>query len=123
MEKLFGKPAEPVPPVDFADMKAMWTVMQEVKDRHPEGRTAIGIGVYQHVCSPGADIRAVSYRLSMLGMLEMMFGHAYSGGQWTEAALKAAAKMELTWMPVGVSQTGLPFDVMSFLAQAHAEAS
>jgi hypothetical protein len=121
MRKLRGKPGEPVPVVDFADMRAVWAFVQDVQKRHPEG-IAIGMGAYKSVCSPGADIRAVGYRLSMLGLLEHFLQPAYTGGQWSEAALKAAAKMELTWLPVGVPQKGLPFDVMQFLAQAQAEA-
>src|SRR5215469_4634660 len=92
-ERLFGKPGEPVPAVDFADMKAMKAVMEDVKKEHPKGGVAIGMEVWQSVCSPDADIRAVSYRLRLLGMLEISLQPVYSGGQWSEAALKAAAKM------------------------------
>jgi hypothetical protein len=124
MGKLLGEPGELVPEVDFADIKAMWDFMQDTKKRRPEweGRFAIGAGVYQSVCSPGADIRAVSYRLSILGMVGHLLEPVYSGGQFTEAALKAAAKVEMNWLPVGVPQKGFPFDVIEFLARARAEA-
>ena len=119
-ERLFGKPGEPVPAVDFADMKAMKAVMEDVKKEHPKGGVAIGMEVWQSVCSPDADIRAVSYRLRLLGMLEISLQPVYSGGQWSEAALKAAAKMEMTWLPFDAPHT---IDVMGFLAQAQAEAA
>ena len=122
MEKLIGKPGEPVPAVDFADIKAAWAVMQDVKKRDPQGRMAICSTVYERVCSPGADIRAVCYRLSMLGIFERLLKPAYSG-QWTDAALKAASTMELTWMEVGKVYKGLPFDAVAFLLQARAEAA
>jgi hypothetical protein len=121
--ELDGKPGDPVPAVDFADMKAMLALMQDVKKRHPAGRVAIGEGVLRRVCGPGADIRAVSYRLDMLWVLEMLLQPAYSGGQWTDAALKAAATIEMTWVQVGKTYKGLPFDVEAFLSQVHAEAA
>jgi hypothetical protein len=123
MDKLFGKPGEPVPAVDFADMKAMLAFMEDVKKRHPEGRVAIGEGIWRNVCSPGADIGAVSYRLDMLWLFEFLLKPAYPGGSWNDAALKAAAKMELTWMQMGTIYNDLPFDVVQFLAQARAEAA
>ena len=120
--KLFGEPGEPVPAVDFADMKAMLAFRQDVEKRNLKGgQVIIGMRAYQSVCSPGADVRAISYRLTMLAML----GHyieAYPGGNSSDAALKAAAKMELTWLPDGGSQ-GFPFDVMKFLEEAQAEAA
>src|SRR5215469_3444519 len=85
-EKHFGKPGEQVPAVDFADLKAAKTLMEDVRKSHPKGGVAIDMGVYQSVCSPGANVRAVWYRLSRLGLLEMMFQHVYSGGQWSDAA-------------------------------------
>ena len=120
---MFGKAGEPVPEVDFADMKAMWAYIQDLKQRHPEGSVAIGEGIWRRGCSSDADIRAVSYRLGALGLLEMLLQPAYSGGQWSEAALKAASKMELTWMQMGTVYNALPFDVVAFLAQARAEAA
>jgi len=118
---LDGKPGEPVPAVDFADMKAMLAFMEDVKKRHPEGRVVIGEGIWRSVCSPGADIRAVSYRLDMLWVLELLLQPAYSGGEWTDAALKAAATIEMTWVQVGKTYKGLPFDVEAFLSQARAK--
>jgi len=122
--KLFGEPGEPVPAVDFADMKAVWAFKQDVKKRNPKGgEVIIGRAAYQSVCSLGADVRAISYRL---GWLELL-GHyieAYPGGNFSDAALKVAAKMELTWLPgPGVPHKGFPFDVMKFLEEAQAEAA
>jgi hypothetical protein len=123
MGKLLGPPGEQVPEVDFADMKAMWDFIQDTKKRHPKGRVGIGEGIWRKLCSPGADIHAVSYRLTMLGLFEQFLEPAYPGGHWSESALKAASKMELTWLSVGVQQNGFPFDVLEFLGRARAEAA
>jgi hypothetical protein len=124
LAKIYGEPGEPVPAVDVADIKAMWDFIQDTKKRRPEGEGLfIGLGVYQGICGPGADIGAIGYRLSMLGLIEHLLESAYPGGQWSEAALKSLATMELTWMPVGVSRQGFPFDLVAFLAQARAEAA
>jgi hypothetical protein len=124
-ERVFGKPGEPVPAVDFADMKAILAFREDVKKRnpHPERGLIIGAGAYRSVCSPGADIRAIGYRLSMLELL----GHyiePFPGGLWSDAALKAAARIEMTWLPgPGVTHKGMPFDVMGFLTRVQAEAA
>jgi hypothetical protein len=59
----------------------------------------------------------------MLGTVGHLLEPVYPGGQFSEAALKAAAKVEMSWMPVGVPQKGFPFDVTEFLARARAEAA
>lgn len=118
---LRGKAGEPVPVVDVADMKVVWTHGKELKARHPEG-VAVGMGVWKQLCSPGADIRAVSYRCSMLGMLEMMLRAAWTGGELSENAVKVAARMDLEWMAVGVVRNSLPFNLEGFLAELQREA-
>lgn len=77
--------------------------------------------LYQRVCSPGADVRAVWYRLSRLEMLEHFLKVAYAGGQWSDAAFKAAAKMDLRWSQLGVPLNDSPFSVTGFLVQAMEE--
>jgi len=63
-----------------------------------------------------ADVMAVTFRNSMLGMLEMLLEAAYPGGHMSGNALKVAAEMESKWMAFGVPQKGLAFiDVDEFL--------
>jgi hypothetical protein len=57
----------------------------------------------------------------MLSVLAGMLESAWPGGQPSEAAFEVAAQMELKRMGVGVVQKGLPFDVVKFLAEVHAE--
>ena len=52
-------------------MKKLWTYSQELRAKYPNGGVATGIEVLKHMCSPGTDTRAVSYRSMMLGLLEM----------------------------------------------------
>jgi hypothetical protein len=116
IEVLTGKAGGPVPvELDVADIKVMWTHCQELKARHPGG-VAVEVGIWRRLCSPGANIRALSYRCGMLGLLEMMVRPAWTGGE-SENACKVAARMDLNWMLVAVVQNRLPFNLDGFLAE------
>jgi hypothetical protein len=121
LDRLVGKPGDAVPVVDPADLKVLWTYSQELRAKYPNGGVATGIEVFKHMCSPGADTRAVSYRCQMLGLLELMLEFAWPGGQPSEAAFKVASRMALRWMSVGVPQKGLAFDLEGFLAEVQGE--
>lgn len=121
LHALIVSPGDAVPTVDAADIKSLWNYHQELNAQHPEGSVAIGIGLINQICSPGADIRSVSYRCGMLGLLGRMLESAWPGGRPSEAAFKVAARMELKWMGVGVVQKGMSFDVEGFLAEVQAE--
>jgi hypothetical protein len=122
LDLFIGKAGDAVPVVDPADMQAVWAYHQETAARYPQGGVFTGMGVLKHLCSPGADIRAVSYRSMMLGLLELMLESVWPGGKPSEAAFKVAARMELRWMAVGVPSRGLPFDVQTFLGEVRGEA-
>jgi hypothetical protein len=122
LDSFIGKPGEAVPAVDPADMKAVWAYQQETAARYPQGGVFTGMGVLKHLCSPGADIRAVSYRSMMLGLLELMLESAWPGGKPSESTFKVASRTELRWMAVGVPSRGLPFDVQTFLGEVRGEA-
>ena len=58
-----------VPAVDPADLKALWGLS---RTKTPDGRTAaIGMSVVKSVCSPDANVDAISWRASMLGLAIM----------------------------------------------------
>jgi hypothetical protein len=118
IEGLIGKAGEAVPVVDVGDIKVMWTHGQKLKALHPEGSVAVCVNIWKQLCSPGADVRAVSYRCTILGLLEMMLRAAWTGGELSENAFRVAATMDLDWMPVGVVQNALPFNLEGFLAEA-----
>ena len=122
IDVFFGKAGEPVPVVDVADMKVMWAHGQKLKAQHLGG-VAVEVGIWKQLCSPGADIQAVSYRCQMLGLLEMMLRAAWTGGELSVNALKVAARIDLHWMAVGVAQNGFPFNLEGFLAEVLREAA
>ena len=103
-----------VPVVDAADLKVMWAYSQEVKAQHP-GATSVAVGaaVWKNLCSPGADIMAVSYRCGILMMLQS----AWTGGQPSENAFKVAARIDLNWMQVGVVYQGSQFNLEQFFTE------
>jgi hypothetical protein len=122
MDVFFGKAGEPVPVLEVADIKVMWAHGQELKAQHPGG-VAVEVSIWKQLCSPGADIRAVSYRCQMLGLLEMMLRAVWTGGELSANAFKVAARMDLHWMAVGVAQNGFPFSLERFLAEVQREAA
>jgi hypothetical protein len=122
LSELLGKPGESVPVVDAADLKMVWTYCQELKAQHGGG-VAVGMSVWKQLLAPGVDIRAIGYRLGMLGMLEMMLRAAWSLGEPSDNAFKVAARMELKWAQVGVVHNGFLFNLEGFLAEVMHEAA
>jgi hypothetical protein len=119
IDALFGKPGEPVPVVDVADIKKVWAFGRELRARHPEG-VAVELGVLQKVCPGVADVRAVAYRGQRWGIFEWLMRAAWTGGELSENAFKVAARMDLVWIAPGVSQKGL-FELEDFVGQVFAE--
>jgi hypothetical protein len=66
----------PIPPVDPADLKSIWAMQEELKrdfekrvpNRAPNQDFSVSINNYKRVCSPGANVGALWYRLSILEM-------------------------------------------------------
>ena len=120
-----GNPGEPVPPVEMADLKAVWAIYNEIKSRHPEEKVAVGSPLIEEACSAGADTPAVMYRLWMLGFLETQPGNLLA--RWKEkehlddAVFRIIARVPMKWMEMGVVQSALPFDVQSFLEELRQE--
>jgi len=121
-----GKQAgEPVPQVDPADVKAVWTIREDVEKRYPGKQVGIGRGIFEHVCKPDADIAAVVYRV---GMLRILVQHGdenltpwMNNGEPGDALFRAAAQIPMEWIGVGVDHEGLPFEVEEFLRRARGE--
>ena len=120
----FGHPSGPVPTVNVADFKSVWAIYQDIESRHPRGTVGIDNRVIEHACSPGADIRAVTYRCGMLQILEMLRGDPLAtwkqSGQFQEAVFRVAARIPMTWMGEGLSHS-LPFDVDAFFEEVRKE--
>jgi hypothetical protein len=87
-----GHVGEPVSSVNVADLKAAWEIGETIKARFGTGTAAIASTVLEDACSPGADIRAISYRCEMLRVLEMVQGDMLAtwkqAGQFHDAAIR-----------------------------------
>jgi hypothetical protein len=128
LARLMGTPGDPVPPVDIADMNAAYRCFKEAKAG--KGSIGIGIGLLERVCSPGADVRAVSYRVMQLGLFTRVFPEMLhhlpplapmvQDGELTEAALMVGARFPMKWLAVGV-EGQMPFDLEAFIAEVQKE--
>jgi hypothetical protein len=122
-----GNPGEPVPSVEVADIKSVWTIYEEIRSRVPEGNVGVDISTIKRACSAHADLPAVTYRSSMLGLLEMCPGDLLApwkrGGALDEAVFKVAATIAMKWMGTEVPQSGLPFDVDAFIQEVDKESA
>jgi hypothetical protein len=58
-------PGEPVPQVDPEDLKALWEYNRSADPREK----ATGVNTLKHLFKPGADIWAVHFRTTLLGLL------------------------------------------------------
>jgi hypothetical protein len=115
----------PIPPVDPADLKSVWVMMEGYKkdfeklmpDRAPNETFSVRIDCYRQACSPGADVGAVWYRLSMLEMLKHLNeagGPTLPGmndSKPSDALFKAFAIVPMTALGPGGRREGFPFDM------------
>ncbi len=120
-----GKPGQPVPPVDPDDLKTAFEIFQNVARRYPDGRSDVGVDVFQHPCKPGAGISAITYRAMMLGVVVR---HAQAQlAPWTKdghldlAVFHEAAQLPMEWMGVGFVRESAPFDADEFLRRLRGE--
>ena len=113
----------PVSVVDSADLRAAWGLLGEVRRRHADQPVAMGIGMFERACTPGADIRSVYYRAAMLQLCERrgLLSPGLRDGQLEETAFRVAATFPMKRMQVGTVYEGLPFDVPEFTRQIESE--
>jgi hypothetical protein len=67
---------ELAPTVDPSDVKAAWQSYRNAELRHPGQQVAIGKSVFERVCSPGADIRAICHRALQLKFIFLYVDHS-----------------------------------------------
>jgi hypothetical protein len=116
-EKHFGgKAGEAVPQVDPSDMKALWKLGEDSRKRHPEGGVAIGVNLMQALCKPGANVMAISYRASMIGILQHLAPEMMDPliQDKLDAVLAAASEIPMKWIG-GAVREGWPFDPDDFI--------
>ncbi|MDQ1407192.1 MAG: hypothetical protein QOG55_2821 [Acidobacteriaceae bacterium] len=93
-----------VPAVKPDDLKSVWRLFGG------QSRST-GENVYKSVCSPGADVRSVWYRASMLTLLARWM----RDGQPDDAVFEVLATFPMEKMRTGIVREGLPFDVEEFV--------
>lgn len=112
--------------VDPADLCSVWKLFREVETRTGSEQVSIDFRSYERVCNPGADVTAVWFRASMLGMMMKMVPEILSpwshDGEFDDAVFQVAAAFPMKQMRVGVVQQGPPFDVEEFVKQIGARA-
>lgn len=117
--KFGGKPGEPVPAVDPEDVKTVWRIGRDAQANHPGQTVAVGVDLMKHGCKPGADIEAVSYRSSLLSLINQIAPEQLvrftREGQPDDAVFRAVAKVPAEWMGVGIVRQSPPFDLNEFL--------
>jgi hypothetical protein len=111
-----GEPGTPVPVVDPADIKTVYSVNREFQAQRPGEQFAVGMELFQRMCLPGANIEAVWKRATMIHLLDMISPELLSewrnDGHLDEKVFRAAATVPLKWQEVG---DGFPFDVEDFM--------
>jgi hypothetical protein len=76
----------------------------------------IGVEQWKSACSPGADVRAVFFRVSMLRILQMFSGSGALISPWLhdgkpdDAVFKVVATLPMTGLQPGTPRQGFPFD-------------
>src|SRR5262252_4904589 len=94
-----GAAGSPVPTVSAEDLKTL----HEFHAQHPN--TAFGAGAFPALYGDRqVDTSALGFRSLILRVMEEAFGNVWTGGQLSEAAVKASATMPLKWPKVGKSQ-------------------
>lgn len=117
-------PEGPIQPVDPADLRSVWKMQREVQARTPGKNVGISVEMYERACSPEANVGAVWFRASLVGMLEMLgiLKPWIHDGVVADAVFKVAATFPMNGMAIGVPQQELPFDVQEFMSQVSASA-
>lgn len=100
---------QPVPAVRSADLKSAWEFQNKILAAYAGQQMIIDI---RGVCSPGADVAAVGFRVSMLWMLKKI--QEFPGNP-PDVLFDALAIVPMIGMAPGVPQQGLPFDLDELL--------
>ena len=111
-------------PVEPSDLKQVWKMAREIPERSdPKVQTAIDPRGFAAVCSPGANVTAIWYRASMLGMLAQSSGLLAPEvpDNVKDAVFNVAARFPFKFMKPGVVYEGLPVDVQAFVKQVEDE--
>src|SRR6266446_5266560 len=83
----------------------------------PAGQTgSLSSGLYEGACSPDANVLAVWYRASILGVLQLLPENPLT----PYAVFQIAATFPMKKLPIGLVKNGLPLDVQELVKQIRA---
>ena len=122
LHDFFGARGNCVAAVNPNDLRNVWTMMRDLEARAQTGQSgSISSGLYERACSPGANVLAVWYRASILGVLQTLPGNPLTPwsheGELDDAVFQIAARLPMKKLPVGLVKNGLPFDVQELVKQ------
>jgi hypothetical protein len=116
-----------VAPVDPSDMKSVHRMHRQLAqavgstgELTPGTRgVAIGLEAYKGVCSPGAGIGSIWYRVSMLNVCDSigLLSKYKTDVGFIDVVYHVAATIPMKRMQTGVTYHGLPFDTEEFVKQ------
>jgi hypothetical protein len=111
-----------VPPVDPSDLKIAWKRGQELRAQYGSEPTVVSHDL-RGTCSPEADVIAVWYRASMLGLLAERVGllPPEMPSEVRDVVFNVVAKFPMKHMESGVQYHGSPVDVEGFVKQIEHE--
>ncbi len=120
LHDFFGSRGNDVAAVNPNDLRNVWIMMRDLEARASQSGS-ISSGPYERVCSPGANVLAVWYRASILGVLQMLPGNLLTPwsheGELDDAVFQIAATFPMKKLPVGLTKNELPFDVQELVKQ------
>lgn len=75
------------------------------------------MAVLEHLCKPGAEVKAVVYRANKIGILRTVAPEIMEPliKDKLDAVLHTAATIPIEWIGVDVVRKGLPFDADDFI--------
>jgi hypothetical protein len=121
LEDGFVATVEPSDMTAILRMGREWPMGRERHMAQAVGSTgpAIATSIFRSVCSPGADVTAIWYRVAMLGMCDqegLLSAHKHDG-EFSDAVFQVAASFPMKRMEANVTSQGPPFDTEEFLKQ------
>ena len=122
LHDFFGARGNDVAAVNPDDLRNAWTMMRDLLALALAGQSgSICSGLYEGACSPGANVVAVWYRATILGVLQMLPGNPLTPwpheGDLDDAVFQISATSPMKKLPVGLVKNGLPFDVQDLVKQ------
>src|SRR5258708_9787366 len=122
LHDFFGARGNDVAAVNPDDLRNVWTMMRDLEAHTLAGQSgSISSGLYESACSPGANVLAVWYRASILGVLQTLPGNPLTPGSHEgdldDAVFQMAATFPMKKLPVGLVKNGLPVDGQELVKQ------